>query len=279
MATLGQEPQPKPARSRGAARRSVGAVSDFVTGFRYSVQGFRLAFSPRLRRFTIAPVAINVLLYVAALWGLVVTTQWCLHAIVGEVDRWYDYLAAGTVGLVAAVLFGLLFFFTFVLAANVLAAPFADFLSERTEAVVTGRSIDQPFTVGRFIKDVWVGLVHAAKLLLCQCLVLLLGLVPVVGPVVAIVGTALLLALEYMDYAMTRRRMSFRQKRDMTFRSAAKSAGFGVGALMWMVVPVLNLACVPAAVCGATVLFLDLEQSAAAGNAGPAGRDQLPSGS
>ena len=38
-----------------------------------------------------------------------------------------------------------------------------------------------------------------------------------------------------------------------------KSLGFGLGAMLWLIVPGVNLVCVPAAVCGATALLLDLE--------------------
>ena len=260
------QPQPKSALRR-AAGQPVSMAAGFAKGFGYSVLGFKLAFSKGLRRWTLAPVVINVVLYAVAAWGFVWAVRRVVHGTVGEVDRWYDYAFVVFVGVAALVLFALLFLFTFVLVVNVLAAPFTDVLSEKTEAFLTGHKLDEPFGLARLVRDMLVGIAHAIKLLLCQCVVLVVGFIPIIGPPVAVVGTAILLALEYMDCCMTRRRMAFRDKRRMALRSVCKSTGFGVGALLWMVVPVLNLVCVPAAVCGGTALFLDLEREDGMGRA------------
>lgn len=260
---MAPQPQSKPALRR-AAGQPVSMVAGFAKGFGYSVLGFKLAFSKGLRRWTLAPVVINVVVYAVGAWGFVWAVRRVVHGTVGEVDRWYDYVLVVVVGLAALVLFALLFCFTFALVVNLLAAPFTDILSEKTEALLTGHKLDEPFGLGRLVRDILVGIAHAIKLLLCQCIVLVVGFIPIVGPPVAVAGTAILLALEYMDYCMTRRRMAFRDKRRMAFRSVCKSTGFGVGALLWMVVPGLNLVCVPAAVCGGTALFLDIQKKSQA---------------
>jgi len=208
-------------------------------------------------------LVINVVLYLVGVWAFFRGVQWLLHLMVGQVDRWYDYLLAVTVWVTAPVLFGLLFFFTFVVVVNLLAAPFADVLSEKTEAHLTGKPLNLPFSVKRLLRDIAFGIAHGIKLLLCQCVVLVIGLVPFVGPPIAIVGTALLLSLEFMDYPMTRRRMKFREKRKMTFDAKWLSLGFGFGAMLWLIVPLVNLVCVPAAICGGTALFLDIDRRGA----------------
>lgn len=257
-------PNPVHPKSKSTVRRIAGrpvsAASGFVKGFRCSVQGFRLAFAKGMKRWTLAPVALNVILYGAAAWIFVHGVEWVVRASVGNVDRWYDYILLVVVGLAAAVLFALACFFTFVLAVSILAAPFADILSEKTEAVLTGRKADEAFSVGRFVRDILRGIAHAVKLLLLQIVVLVVGLIPVVGLPVAVAGTAVLLTLEFMDHPMSRRRMAFREKRRVTFGAPWHSLGFGLGAMLWLILPGINLVCVPAAVCGATALFLDIEK-------------------
>ena len=144
---------------------------------------------------------------------------------------------------------------------SILAAPSADILSEKTEAALTGRRLEEAFTVGRFMRDILRGIAHAGKLLLLQFVVLVIGLIPFFGPPIAIAGTAILLALEYMDHPMTRRRMVFREKRRLAFGAPWHSLGFGLGVMLCLIVPGINLVCVPAAVCGATALFLDIEKN------------------
>jgi len=250
-------PKPK-SPIRRIAGQPVSAAAGLVKGFNCSVHGFRLAFAKGMKRWTLAPVALNVMLYGAAAWGFMHGVEWVVQASVGDVDRWYDYLLLVFVGVGAIVLFGLLCFFTFVLAVSILTAPFADVLSEKTEAALTGKKLDGAFTVGRFVKDILRGIAHAVKLLLMQLVVLVVGLFPIVGPPLAIAGTAILLALEFMDHPMARRRMAFREKRRLTFAARWHSLGFGLGAMLWLIVPGINLVCVPAAVCGATALYLEI---------------------
>ncbi len=258
-------PDDQPSAIRRVAGKPVSAGANIARGFRYSLMGFQFALSKGFKRWTLAPVLISIAIFSAfaasfgyAFWDLV--TKWF-----GNIDHWYEWAGAITIGLVVVVAFALICFFTFVLLVSVLAAPFTDILSEKTEAKITGRKPDERFTLKRFVMDILRGISHALKLVMLQVAVLILGLVPFVGPPVAIVGTALLLSIEYMDPAMVRRRMRFSEKRRMATGNATKCLGFGLGAMLWLVIPGVNLVAIPAAVCGATALLLDLEGRATGG--------------
>ena len=43
-------------------------MKNFLTGFRYFTSGFALISKPRLRRFVIIPLLINILLFAGLLW-------------------------------------------------------------------------------------------------------------------------------------------------------------------------------------------------------------------
>lgn len=253
-------PADTPSAIRRAASRPVAAAGGFAQGFSYSLMGFRLAFSKGFKRWSLAPVVFSVVLYVGGLGSFVYWIRALFDKWFGDLDRWYEWLAAVGIGLGLMVAFALIFFFTFVVLVALLAAPFLDILSAKTEAKLTGTAADESFTFKRFVVDVLRGLSHAVKIVFLQILVLIVALIPFVGPPVAIVGTAFLLTLEYMDPAMARHRLRFRDKRRVVLGSPMTCMGFGLGAMLWLIVPGVNLVCIPAAVCGATALWLTLEQ-------------------
>lgn len=90
-------------------------------------------------------------------------------------------------------------------------------------------------------------------------IVLLLSLVPLVGAPLALLWGGHALALQQTDPALTRRSLSFTQRRRWHGRFRPESLGFGAAGLLLLLVPVANLLLVPALTVGATRLVMELE--------------------
>ncbi len=221
---------------------------------------------PRLWPFALGPALVNVGLLIGAAALLFAYAEALLGLLWARPDGaallliWqlaYALTLVVGVGLSYALV---------LLLGGVLASPFNDALSARTEAALTGRppqTYDEPLVRG-VLRSVgstaFITLVYGALLVP----VLLLNLVPGLGSVAAtLLGGALsafFLALEYADVTFQRHGVRLRQKLRFLRGDIALAGGFGlgVGALLW--VPLLNLLCIPVAVVAGTTLALALEE-------------------
>jgi CysZ protein len=92
-------------------------------------------------------------------------------------------------------------------------------------------------------------------------LLLLLSLIPGVGTLAATVGgialAALLVCLDFLDAPLERRRLHFREKLGIVFRSLPASASFSLVCLGLVSIPLLNLLTIPLCVASGTLFFCD----------------------
>src|SRR5262249_19011590 len=161
--------------------------------------------------------------------------------------------AAWIGGILAAVL-------VFLALQGVLAAPFCDVLSARTEAQVSGAP---PPTAG--LSGSAVSLAppapRATGYLAVVTALFVIGFVVPGTWVVSLVVASLYAALDYLDYPTTRRRWSLGRKLGLVGAHKGATLGFGLAASVLTAVPLLGLAIAPMAAVGGTLLFLDLERT------------------
>jgi CysZ protein len=79
--------------------------------------------------------------------------------------------------------------------------------------------------------------------------------VNVAAPVVWFVVGSWLLAFEYLDYPFAETGMRFADQRRLLRRDLLTALSFGAGVSALMLIPVLNLAAIPASVAGACLLW------------------------
>jgi CysZ protein len=97
-----------------------------------------------------------------------------------------------------------------------------------------------------------------------QLTLFLLSLLPLLAPFTVLASTlftVLFLPLEYAGYAMDHRNLRFAQRRALLWQHRWLMLGFGAAAFLTMLVPFLNLVCLPALVVGGTLLFLHTQGS------------------
>jgi len=92
-------------------------------------------------------------------------------------------------------------------------------------------------------------------------LLLLLNLIPVAGQLLATAGWialgATITCLDFFDYPLERRLLSFRAKLGVIRSSLPASAGFGLACLGLVSIPFVNLLSIPLCVAAGTLFFRD----------------------
>jgi CysZ protein len=242
-------------------------LSRFSRGFFYPFHGARyLLRHPRLLRFIAIPFAINTLVFSGALYLGLHFFEHIATAFIPHGDAWYWVMLSYLFWGLAVLLTAVLVFFSFTVVGNLIASPFNDMLSERTEELITGRCREESFSFAGFWHDTRRTLgVEIRKLTLFVLgMVVLLGLnlLPVVGSllysILSVVWTIFFLVVEYLGFVFARKRLSFGAQRRFVLARPALMAGFGTGVLVILAIPLLQLLCIPVAVVGATLLYCEL---------------------
>jgi uncharacterized protein involved in cysteine biosynthesis len=137
-----------------------------------------------------------------------------------------------------------------------LAAPILEQISRRVEAKVAGEAIDRG--KGRHF-ELREAARAAVYFLTMAVLALAIGLIPFVGPVLAVLWAAYALSFQLTDPPLTRRGLSFREKRAWHRLHRAESEGFGLAGLLALLVPFANLLLGPAMAAGGALLVHQVE--------------------
>jgi CysZ protein len=161
------------------------------------------------------------------------------------------------------LLLTLIVFFSFSVIANILAAPFNGPLAEAVEIRLSGQA-PPAISWGQIIKDTPRMLFNEfrklAYMLMWVIPLLLLSFIPVVNlasPLFWAVFSGWMLALDYHDFPMGNHQLMFTQQRSALRKRRALVLGFGLATLAATMVPVLNFLVIPAAVAGATALYVE----------------------
>lgn len=264
-----------------ASREFSNHLKGFWLGLKYPLRGLRWVWARRreLKRFWLAPVLLTFAGWIgASVVALryhddLATWLWATPAeqgVTGTLLRWLHGLVEVmlALALLVAVAFGMLVF------AQIIAAPFNDALSEHVEEWRSGKPVSGG-GLRALMGDVGrsVGL-ESAKLAIYATIMmplfLLSLLVPGVGAVLySGIGfglTIFYLALDYIDWPASRRGLDARARFGWVRGHVGVALGFGLGAWVLLFVPVLNLLLMPAAVCGGTLLYLDVEAAETGGS-------------
>jgi CysZ protein len=140
--------------------------------------------------------------------------------------------------------------------ALMLAAPVLDVLSRRVEQRQNG---GVPATGAGLPWELLEASKGLAYFLAAAPVVLIVSLIPLVGAPIALLWGSHALALQQTDPALTRRGLSFTNRRGWHKRYRAESLGFGVAGWALLLIPFANLLLVPALTVGATRLVMELE--------------------
>ncbi len=223
---------------------------------------------PRLLLYILIPFLINLTVFTGAVYlGLDFFGSTVVEHI-PQGEAWYWSILYWFLWVVAVLLTSVLVFFSFTVVGNIVASPFNDLLSERTEQVLTGQTNDESFSLAQFARDagktVLMELRKMWVFVVVMLLILPLNLIPGVGnalyTVLAIMLTLFFLSVEYLSFTMVRKRQFFGDQRRFIFAHKFLMLGFACGIMTLLAIPFVQFFCIPLAVIGATRIWCD-EQS------------------
>jgi CysZ protein len=233
-----------------------------IKGLHYFFEGFELITRPGLKRYVIIPALINIvfftLMFVLAWHYMQELNIWVMH----HIPHWLAFLSV-LLWLVFFISFILFFVYTFIIIANIIAAPFNALLAEKVEFFLTGKTLaskglfdfikDIPTIIGRQLSIVFYYLLRTA-------LILILFFIPVIqslAPLLWFLFSAWFIAISYVDYVADNHHVTVNQMRAALAREPGLALVFGASVLVASMVPVLNFFTIPAAVAGATKLWIE----------------------
>ena len=241
-------------------------MKNFIYGFTYPLRCLKLFSSnPKLIGYSIAPMIINMLIYGSIFIFSYIRMMDFIGSLTGAGDSDAGFLSL-LLGIVLLV-FGLLLLLTvcyllFTILGGIVSAPFNEKISKKVELLATCRK-DYP-ELG-FWQDARLSIGGELKKLAFYfaflSLFFLLNFVPVVGSIIsasaAIVFSFFFNALDFLDYPMTRRVMSFRLKLSVTRSGSWLTYGFGCMAFFMLFLPVVNVFMKPVLVAAGTNLYFE----------------------
>lgn len=260
-------------------------MKDFLSGFQYAVDGFKLIKHTSVRKYVMVPMAINIAIFSLGLWYAISAFSGYMQAMPSmfpdslELAGWLSWVESGYQWFLSlfgwieyllwglfALLFLLIVFYGFTVVANLISAPFNGFFSAAVERLLLGEAIDPGHIDRSMTEEVKVALVGETRKMLytLKCLLpllllfLILFFLPLANsliPVIWFLFGAWMLSINYADYPMGNHGLVFSQEKDILKQRRRLSIGFGSAIMLMTMVPVLNFFAVPVGVAGATKLF------------------------
>ncbi|KZN33309.1 sulfate transporter CysZ [Pseudoalteromonas luteoviolacea] len=229
-------------------------------GMEYFVAGFSMLGQKGLKRFVFIPLLINILLFGSSLFFLF---DWLtqgfeyLRSMLPSMLSWVEWFLWPLAIMI--ILFSYSMVFTVI--TNFIAAPFNGLLSEKVEMHLTGQKInddglaDVLKDVPRMVGREWTKL----RYYLPRALIffVMLWFLPVIGQILWILFTCWMYNVQYNDYPFDNHKISFNQMKQDLKGQQGLSYGFGFAVFVLTAIPFVNLIVMPAAVCGATKLWVE----------------------
>lgn len=241
-------------------------------GLTHFFKGFRLLAAPGVRLWVIIPLVLNLALFVSLTLYAIQQFEELMSWLLNYLPGWLEFIA-----WLFRLLFGLLlavcYAYTFTLVGNLIASPFYGLLANAVYIKLSGKQDEAPLTFKTASVIAWQAFVREIQKLgyflprllgvLLLCLVLsFIPLVNFVVPTIAFAWGAWSLALQYLDYPADINGVNFKTVRQRAGSDKGLSFPFGSIVLLGSTVPLLNLLVMPAAVAGATSLWVQhLKQS------------------
>lgn len=236
---------------------------DPIYGANCLLRGARLLRHPKLRPFVIVPLAINIVIFASLItWGLGNLVAW-VDGWIAWLPDWLSFLEWilwPLIGIAVALVTG----YAFTAVALLIASPFNALLAEKAEELITGEPVAGLEGLGPALMSVPRGIFREiAKLLYyvpMALFVLVVSFIPAVNAVAPLLWFLLgawMMSLQFVDYPMDNHQRSFREVRVAVAGERLSSLGFGGLVAACASIPIVNFFVVPAAVVGATILYVE----------------------
>ncbi len=232
-------------------------------GIEYFWRGVTMLNHHGLRRFVAIPLLVNIVVFAFLLWLGVHYFSQLTHWVATLLPTWLRWLN-WLLWILFVISFLIVLAYTFTFIANLIAAPFNGLLSEKVEKILTGKKEITPPGWINLVKDIPRAFGRQIRFIVYYLLwaipALILFIIPVIqvaaGPLWFLLN-AWMMSVQYMDYPMDNHRISFRAMRDKMQEKRLVHLSFGCMVMLATLIPIINFIVMPAAVIGATVLWVE----------------------
>lgn len=237
--------------------------------------------NPRLINYIIAPIFINIVvgifLYISLLLPGISLINTIFNnlslqfdSLIYQLPTWLKFLsyldnALGLLfKLILFTIFLLIIGFLLVQFGVILGSPFYGQLSEQLEKTRTGTLPEASSGLLSIIRDIYRAILFELKkvalLLAIGLPMLLLNFFPG-GSLIATIGgialTTSIVCLDFFDGPLERRKLKFREKLKVVYRSLPASATFGLICQVLITIPIVNFLAIPICVVAGTLFCCD----------------------
>jgi len=236
-----------------------------VRGLSYLVRGFELLLIPELRPFVLVPLLMNTAIFILLITlSLGQFSDW-IDQIMDSLWEWLDFLRWIIWPLVVSLLL-VIVMYTFSIVANIIASPFNGLLAEKVEELLVGKEVIGKETFAQALKDAPRSMskeIHKIAYYLPRALlVAIISIVftfifPPISTALWFLLGAWMMSLQYCDYPMDNHKHSLNEVKTAIAQHRMTSLGFGGGVMLGTMIPIVNFIIMPAAVCGATIYWVE----------------------
>lgn len=227
----------------------------------FFIYGIKVLLSSGYRKFILIPLAANGILFIVFAVTLFSLLPNSLQWLISWIPDWLPFME-WFVYSVAGVLFLLLYGMSFSVITNIFAAPFNGLLAEKIQReaglALPEESVSKVIvrTLGRELRKLMYFIGYG---IIVAVVLFFLAMIPFVNLLVPFLAFAWMfwcLAIQYLDYAADNNQQSFDQLRKDAKKPWVSTFGFGGIVAALLMVPIVNIFVMPAAVAGATLMWL-----------------------
>lgn len=242
-------------------------ITNYIKGLTYIFKGFSLIGKKGVRRFVVVPLLVNTVTFSLAIYMGITQFDGLMNYLLGGIS-WLPDMVVTALTWVLWPLFAILIFvavyYSFTMAANLIAAPFNSILAYRVEKLLTGQVINSneaehtvmsvaARTIGSEVKK----LSYMVKWLILLIIITFIPVINVIAPFAWLAYGAWMFAIEYADYPMGNHEMYFKDELTVLKRNRFLSLGFGSGVVLLTSIPILNFFAMPVSVAAGTAMWVD----------------------
>jgi len=234
-----------------------------LSGIGYFIKGLRLLTAPGVKRYVIVPLLINCLLFSVAIWfGFGQLSAW-INVLMTNLPDWLQWLS-----WVFYLIFGLLcllvVFFSFSILANIVAAPFNELLCAAISRYIAEPGLPDSIEQPAFLQQVLPAmrnelrkLFYFVKWSVPFLILLVIPGINVIGTVLWFLYSAWMLNMEYLEYPLSQDNADFKWQLQQLRKHKILSLSFGSVVSTATLIPIANFLVMPAAIAGATAIWMD----------------------
>jgi CysZ protein len=237
---------------------------DIFLGPKYVLEGYRMILKPGLRRFVGVPLLINITVFFLLIWISVSQFGRLLDFALPDGDNGWIKIVRPILWSLFVISELLILLFSFTALANLIASPFNAILAEKVEIYLIGENPRKRASglfniLAGFFKDLLNELRKFLYFLIFGSLAFALSLIPVLhvfSPFIWLIFGSWMMAFEYLSYPLENHGLLLKQVRARLSEKRLMSLSFGLSVMVATLIPIINFFVMPAAVAGATCLWV-----------------------